>query len=119
MGDDEEALRSLKMIRLLKESRIGTQRFPVVMEEVTDPEELARAQARRERFDRNFAWFQTRASEFFTRYRGKCIVIAGEELFVADTPEDAWSLAEAAHPEDEGSFIHYIPKDKVARIYAH
>jgi hypothetical protein len=28
------------------------------MEEVTDPEELAKAQAQRQRFDRNFAWFR-------------------------------------------------------------
>ena len=91
--------------------------FPIVMEEVADPEELAKARARRERFDLNSAWFQVHAAEIFTRCRGKCIVIAGEELFAADTPEEAWALADAAHPEDEGSFIHYIPKDKVARIY--
>jgi hypothetical protein len=92
---------------------------PIVMEEVTDPEELAKAQAQRERFDRNFAWFQAHATEIFMRHRGKCIVIAGEELFVADTPAEAWALADAAHPEDDGSFIHYIPKQKLARVYAH
>lgn len=105
------------MIRLLQEPRAATRKFPVVMKEVTDPEELAQARLRRECFDRNFVWFQAHAAEIFTR-RGKCIVIAGEESFVADTPEEAWSLAEAAHPEDAGSFIHYIPKDKAARIYA-
>ena len=95
------------------------QQFPIVMEEVTDPEELAQARAQDERFERNFAWFQAHAAEIFSRYRGQCIVIAGEELFAADTPKEAWSLAEAAHPEDDGSFIHYIPKEKVSRIYAH
>jgi hypothetical protein len=107
------------MVRLLTESNIATHRSPIVMEEVTDPDELTKAHARRERFDRNFDWFQEHSTEIFTGYRGKCIVIAGEELFAADTPEEAWSLAEATHPEDEGSFIHYIPKDKAARIYAH
>ncbi len=29
---------------------------PLVMEEVTEPEELAQAQAQRQRFDRNAAW---------------------------------------------------------------
>lgn len=91
----------------------------IVMEEVTDPEELAKARAQRERFDRNFGWFQAHATEIFSRYRGKCIVIAGEELFASDTPAEAWALAEREHPEDNGSFIHYIPKEKVARIYAH
>ena len=43
----------------------------------------------------------------------------GEELFAADTPEEAWALATTAHPEDNGSFIRYIPPEKVARIYAH
>ena len=93
-------------------------RPPVVMEEVTDPEELAKAQAQWERFDRNSAWLQAHAQEIYTRYRGKCICIAGEELFVADTPEEVLALASAAHPEDDGFFLHYIPREKVARIYA-
>ena len=94
------------------------QQPPVVMEEVTDPEELANARAQRERFDRNSAWLQAHATEVYTRYRGKCICIAAEELFVADTPEEALALAAAAHPEDDGRFVHYIPREKVARIYA-
>ncbi|MEW6207445.1 MAG: hypothetical protein AB1631_03705 [Acidobacteriota bacterium] len=93
-------------------------RFPIVMEEVTDPEELARARAQRERFDRNFSWLQAHAAEIYERYRGKCICVAGEELFVADTPQEVLALARAAHPEDDGNYIHYIPRDKVARIYA-
>ena len=91
----------------------------IVMEEVTDPEELAKARAQDERFERNFAWFQEHVPEIFTRYRGKCIYIAGEELFAGDTPEEVIAQAKAAHPEDNGGFIHYVPKEKVARIYAH
>lgn len=45
--------------------------FPIVTEEVTDPEELAKARARRERFDRNSAWFQAHGAEIFTGCRGK------------------------------------------------
>ena len=90
----------------------------IVMEEVTGTQEAAAARARRERFDRNSAWLQAHVKEVYSRYRGKCIVIAGEELFAADTPEDAWALADAAHPEDDGSFIRYIPREKMARIYA-
>jgi hypothetical protein len=91
---------------------------PLVMEEVSDPGELAKARAQRERFDRNVAWLQARASEVYTRYRGKCICVAGEELFVADTPEEALALATTAHPEDDGSFLRYIPREKLDRIYA-
>lgn len=99
---------------------MAEQQIPaVVMEEVTDPEELAKARAQRERFDRNSAWLQAHAAEVYTHYRGKCICIAGEELFVADTPEEALALATAAHPEDDGSFLRYIPREKLARIYAH
>jgi hypothetical protein len=29
------------------------------------------------------------------------------------------ALAKAAHPEDEGRFLRYIPREKVPRIYAH
>ncbi|HXF40227.1 MAG TPA: hypothetical protein VN687_10990 [Blastocatellia bacterium] len=90
----------------------------IVMEEVTDPQQIAEAHARRERADRNSAWLQAHASEIYTRHRGKCIVVAGEELFVADTPEEVISMAEAAHPEDDGSLIRYIPIKKMARIYA-
>ena len=90
----------------------------IVVEEVTDPGENDAARARRERFDRNSAWLQAHAREVYSHYRGKCVVIAGEELFAADTPEDAWALADAAHPEDDGSFIRFIPREKMARIYA-
>ena len=91
-------------------------RPPIVMEEVTDPVELAKAQAQWERCDRNTAWLQAHASEIYTRYRGKCICIAGEELFVADTPEEVLTLAKAAHPEDDGRFVHYIPREQLTRI---
>jgi hypothetical protein len=89
---------------------------PITMEEVTDPAELAAGRARGERFARNLAWFEANATDLGTRHRGKCICIAGQELFVADTPEKVLNLAKAAHPEDDGFFLHYIPKERVARI---
>ena len=91
-------------------------RPPIIMEEVTDPVELAKAQAQWERCDRNTAWLQAHASEIYTRYRGKCICIAGEGLFVADTSGEAWALAIVAHPEDDGRFMHYIPREQLTRI---
>lgn len=101
-----------------EEHTMNTQRTPIVMEDVTDAEQLAQARQQRERFNRNSAWLQTHIAEVYTRHRGKCICIAGEELFVADTATEAISCATAAHPEDDGWFTRYIPKDKVARIYA-
>lgn len=90
----------------------------VTMEIMTDPIELTKARAQRERFDRNSAWLQAHAHEVFTRYRGKCICIAAQELFVADSPEAAYELAREAHPDDDGLFLRYIPLDKLARIYS-
>jgi hypothetical protein len=92
----------------------------ITMEEVTlDPAERARALARRDRYRRNIAWLRNHASEVYSRLRGQHICIAGEELFVADTAEEALALAKAAHPEDDGRYLRYIPREKVARVYAH
>jgi len=99
---------------------MGKQPAPtIVMEEITDPEELVKAWAQDERFERNSAWLQAHVAEVYTRYRGKCICIAGEELFIADTPREVIALADAKHPEDNGKLFRYIPLEKVARVYAH
>lgn len=91
---------------------------PVVIEVEADPAELARTRARNERFERNWAWLEAHAAEVY-RHRGKFICIAGEELFVADTVEEVLARARVAHPEDDGRFTRYIPRDRGARIYAH
>ena len=99
---------------------MGKQPVPtVVMEEVTDPEELAKARVQDEHFERNSAWLQAHVSDVYTHHRSKCICVAGEELFVADTPKEVIALAHAAHPEDTGKLFRYIPKEKVARVYAY
>ncbi len=95
-----------------------TRRNAIEMEEVTDPMEQAEAMAQREQFDRNAAWLQERASDVYCKYRGKCICVAGQELFIADTPREALARATEAHPNDKGRFVIYIPKDKLPRIYA-
>lgn len=86
--------------------------------EVTDPEEIAKAKAQRKKSDRNFAWFQQRSKEIYERYRGKCVCIAGEELFVADSALEAKALGRTAHPDDDGSFVQYIPRKLGRHIYA-
>ena len=89
---------------------------PIVMEELTDPAELAKARAQDERFARNWAWFEAHASEIYASHRGKCVCIAGEEIFVADTAQEVLASAMAAHPEDDGRFTRIIPREKVARV---
>lgn len=90
----------------------------IVMEEVKDPEELAAARSQRERFDRNTAWLQANLEKVYSKYRGKVICVAGEELFIGDTAREAIALAKAAHPDDDGYFTRYIPEERLPRIYA-
>jgi len=98
---------------------IRAKQVPLVMEVVTDPEELAKARAQDEHFERNWVWFEAHAAEIYAQHRGKCLCISGQELFVADTPEKVLALATAAHPDDDGRFTRYIPKERTYRIYAH
>jgi hypothetical protein len=95
---------------------MDTQRTPIVMEEVTDLQELLKARQQREQFDRNSAWLQAHIAEVYSKHRGKCVCVAGEELFVADTVKEAIAQATTAHPDDKGWFTRYIPKEKVIAI---
>jgi hypothetical protein len=97
---------------------VDKQSAMIEVEQVTDSDELARARRQRAQFDRNSAWLQAHIAEIYAHHRGKCICIAGEELFVGDTARLAMEQARAAHPDDEGCFTRYIPTEKVARIYA-
>ncbi len=97
---------------------MGTQYKKIVMQELTDSGELAKARKLREQFDRNSQWLQSHIADVYTEYRGKCICIAGQEAFIADTIDKAIALATATHPEDEGWFTRYIPLERIARVYA-
>ena len=88
-----------------------------MMEEVTDPQQLAEARARRARFDRNEAWLQTHVAEIYRCHRGKYVCIAGEELFVADTPQEIDRLVSEKYP-DELAHVRYVQREKRDRIYA-
>ena len=92
---------------------------PIVMELVTDPAELAKARAQDERFERNWAWWEAHSAEAYALHRGKVVCISGQELFVADSTADVLVQAEAAHPDDDGRFTCYIPRERAYRIYAH
>jgi hypothetical protein len=98
---------------------MATEDYPFEVEVVTDPEELARAHAQDERFERNWKWFEAHAPDIYRTHRGKCYCVAGQELFVADTPEEVLAQARSTHPDDDGFFIGRIPLEKAYRIYAH
>jgi len=90
----------------------------VEMELVTDPRQLAQAWEQDEQFARNLAWLRCHASEVYSQHRGKCTCISSEQLFVADSAREAVALAKAAHPQDQGRFVRYIPRENVPRIDA-
>lgn len=89
-----------------------------IIEEVTDAAEIARCRAQDERAQRNSAWLQSHWADLLPRARGQHLAVAGEEAFLADTPEQAWAMARAAHPEDDGAFSQYVPPGQGPRLYA-
>lgn len=90
----------------------------ITMEEITDPEANAKSRACMEQARRNSDWLEAHATEIYRTYRGKYIVVAGQELFVGETVQAVVAQAKAAHPEDHGSLTRYIPRKKTVRIYA-
>ena len=59
---------------------IRVNQVPIAMEEVTDPAALAAARAQDDRFERNWAWFESHAKDIYRQHRGKCLCVAGQEL---------------------------------------
>jgi hypothetical protein len=90
---------------------------PLVMSIEDDPEENAKFLARTERFRKNSDWLQAHIPEVYSQHRGKCICVAGQELFVAYTAPEVIAMARKAHPEDDGFLLRYIHREKMPRIY--
>jgi hypothetical protein len=90
----------------------------ITIEEIADPAQVSAALNQREQFDRNLTWLRAHAAEVYRGHRGKCICIAGQQLFVADSAAEALALAKAQHPDDHGRFVQYVAKEKVPRVYA-
>jgi hypothetical protein len=88
-----------------------------IIEEVFDPNAVARAQAQGARHHRNSEWLQTHWADVLPQARGKFLAIAGQEPFIADTPAAAWAWIDATHPEDDGAIVQYIRPDTGPRIY--
>ena len=98
---------------------LSSRRSGIEMHLVTDPQELALAQSQDEQFERNLAWLGLHASEVYSQHRGQCVCISGEQVFAANSAREAVALAKLVHPEDQGRFVRYVPREKVSRIYAH
>jgi hypothetical protein len=107
------------MIKVVQDCPTRLESAAVAMSVVADSGEIARFQAQMDRFDRNCQWYQAHGREIFAQHRGKFICVAGQELFVGDSACAALALAQAAHPEDDGRFLHRVRKDGSPLIYAH
>ncbi len=89
----------------------------LILEEVNDPAEAPRCRAQHERGRRNLDWLESHWSEV-PEARGKHLAVAGQEAFIANTPEEAWAWVKAQYPEDDGGFVRYVIAEKGPRIYA-
>jgi hypothetical protein len=95
----------------------GTVEPKYVIEEITDPMEVARSVKQHEQAQRNIDWLQSHWSELLPRALGKFLAVAGQEAFLADTPKEAITRAEAAHPGDKGLLVQYVRPEQGPCIY--
>jgi hypothetical protein len=91
----------------------------LTMELVDDPAMIARSRAQLERFKRNSDWLHSHWPDLLPQVRGKHLVVAGQEAFIADSIDEAWAMAKAVHPDDDGAFGRYVFPNMWPRIYAH
>jgi hypothetical protein len=94
------------------------EKLQFTIEEVNDdPVESARIQAAHDQLVRNSHWLQDHGAELLPQALGKFVAVAGQEAFVAQTPEEAWAWARKKHPEDRGAFVEYVRPEKGPRMY--
>src|SRR5205823_7727599 len=89
----------------------------IVIEEVTDPEVIARSAKVFEQAERNMNWLQSHWQDLLPGVLGKFLAVAGQEAFIADSSEQATAMARAAHPDDHGLLIQYVRPEKGPKIY--
>lgn len=90
----------------------------LVIGEITDPAECAKIHARIGRAKRNLAWLEQHWPELLPQARGKHVVVAAQEAYIADSGEAAWAWAASMHPEDDGAIVQYVRAETGPRIYA-
>lgn len=89
-----------------------------IIEEITDPAEIARSRAQHARAKRNSDWLQSHWLELIDRARGRFIAVAGQEAYIADKSAEAWDAAWSAHPDDDGAIGKYVSPAVGPRIYS-
>jgi hypothetical protein len=89
------------------------------IEAVDDPVQAAPVRAQIERGWRNADWLAAHWADLLPQARGRFVAVAGQQAYLADSAEEAWSWAKAAHPEDDGAIVQYVRREQGPRIYAH
>jgi hypothetical protein len=89
----------------------------MIIEEVTDPVEIARGRAVAEQFHRNAQWLAAHWPDLLPQAYGRFLAVAGQEAFIADSIDEAQARARAAHPQDEGLLSQYVFPPGGPRIY--
>lgn len=89
----------------------------IVIENVSDPVEIDGHKQGWEHFDRNCRWLEQNWKNLLPRARGMIVAVAGEEAFLAETPEEAWKWTKEHHPEDMGPLVQYVFAKEGPRCY--
>ena len=89
----------------------------LTIEDVADPMEIARHREQDEQFKRNLDWIESHWSDIPPAEYGKYLAVGGQQVFLADSPQEARALAEAAHPNDRGIWVYFLRRPGGPRIY--
>ena len=89
----------------------------ITIEYVSDPAAAERYREAHEQFDRNSQWLQANWPNLLPQARGKILAVAGQEAYLADTPEEAWKWTKDHHPEDKGPLVQYVFAKEGPRFY--
>lgn len=95
----------------------ANRRSEIVIEEVTDPVEIARHRAQHARHDRNLKWLESHWSDL-PNAPGRYVAVANERAFIATTAEEGWTWAHSQQPADDGAIVLLVPVAQGWRIYA-
>src|SRR5262245_14438764 len=98
--------RRCEMIR-----RVGPPKPPSHFEVVTDPDEIEQIRQQHEQAKLNIDWLHTHWHEVLPQAFGKYVAVAGQTAFIGDDPVETRARAVAAHPDDVGVYLHYVPAD--------
>jgi hypothetical protein len=74
---------------------------------------------RQERARRNSQWVQIHWDQLLPQALGKYVAVAGEEAFIADTPQQAWAWAAEKHPQDDTATVQFVDPRQGPKIYAY